>query len=69
MEENKGTFKGALTQIVTHMDIPDLYPTTSTREVASALSMTLRSAGLRLSNVYGGYGPDSKFKSLYKYGN
>ena len=55
--------------VVTHMDIPDLYPTTSTREVASALSMTLHSAGLRLSNVYGGYGPDSNFKPLCKYDN
>ena len=62
-------YKMKFNLVVTHMDIPDLYPTTSTREVASALSMTLRSAGLRLSNVYGGYGPDSKFKPLYKYGN
>lgn len=54
---------------VTHMDIPDLYPLMSTREVASALSETLINAGLKLSNVYGAYGPDSNFKFLRSYDN
>ena len=54
---------------VTHMDVPDLYPVISTKEVASALSMTLTGAGLKLSNVYGAYGPDSNFKLLSSYDN
>lgn len=54
---------------VTHMDVPDLYPLMSTREVASALSETLTGAGLKISNVYGAYGPDSNFKLLRSYDN
>lgn len=54
---------------VTHMDIPDLYPLMSTREVASALSVALTNAGLKLSNVYGAYGPDSNFRLLNSYDN
>ena len=54
---------------VTHMDVPDLYPLMSTREVASTLSTTLTGAGLKLSNVYGAYGPDSNFKLLNSYDN
>lgn len=54
---------------VTHMDIPDLYPLMSTREVASALSVALTNAGLKLSNVYGAYGPNSNFKLLNSYDN
>ena len=49
---------------VTHMDVLDLYPAIPTRGVASAIFMTLRGAGLKLSNVYGAYGPDSNFKLL-----
>lgn len=49
---------------VTHMDVLDLYPAIPTRGVASAIFMTLSGAGLKLSNVYGAYGPDSNFKLL-----
>lgn len=54
---------------VTHMDVPDLYPAMSTMEVASAISATLTGVGLKLSNVYGAYGPDSNFKLLRSYDN
>lgn len=54
---------------VTHMDVTNLYPAMSTREVASAISMTLVDAGLKLSDVYGAYGPDSNFKFLRSYDN
>lgn len=54
---------------VTHMDVLDLYPAMTTREVASAISMTLTGAGLKLSDVYGAYGPDSNFKLLRSYDN
>ena len=54
---------------VTHMDVLDLYPAIPTRGVASAIFMTLAGAGLKLSNVYGAYGPDSNFKLLNSYDN
>lgn len=54
---------------VTHMDVLDLYPAMSTKEVAFAISMTLVDAGLKLSDVYGAYGPDSNFKLLRSYDN
>lgn len=54
---------------VTHMDVLDLYPAMTTKKVASAISMTLTGAGLKLSNVYGAYGPDLNFKLLNSYEN
>lgn len=52
---------------VTHMDIPNLYP--SAKETVDRISLYLSSAGLKLSDVYGAYGPDSNFKLLNSYDN
>lgn len=54
---------------VTHMDVLGLYSAMSTMEIASAISMILTDAGLKLSDVYGAYGPDSNFKLLNSYDN
>lgn len=60
-------YKMKFNLVVTHMDVLDLYPAIPTRGVASAIFMTLAGAGLKLSNVYGAYGPDSNFKLLNSY--
>lgn len=52
---------------VTHMDVPDLYP--AAKDIASMISLCLIGAGLKLSDVYGAYGPDSNFKFLRSYDN
>lgn len=53
---------------VTHMDVP-ASPYMSTLEIAYETADTLCVSGLRLSNVYGAFGPDSTFRLLRSYDN